>query len=108
MLRNMTVRPTAVCSGARQSSARSLFLPTIHRSKEAASEREIPTKQQPAEAEERPKVKPIKKTQAQLDEELMAAMEGRAGDGGLAGAELEGGKAVSMKRGVRDNMFRYI
>lgn len=49
-----------------------------------------------------------KKTQAQLDAELQAAMEGHAGDGGLSGAELEGGKAVSMKRGVRDNMFRYI
>lgn len=49
-----------------------------------------------------------KKTWAQMDEELRAAMEGRAGDGGLAGAELEGGKAVAMKRGVRDNMFRYI
>jgi len=49
-----------------------------------------------------------KKTQAQLDAELQAAMEGHAGDGGMAGAELEGGKAVSMKRGVRDNMFRYI
>lgn len=49
-----------------------------------------------------------KKTQAQLDAELQAAMEGRSGDGGISGAELEGGKAVSMKRGVRDNMFRYI
>jgi len=49
-----------------------------------------------------------KKTQAQLDAELQAAMEGHAGDGGMSGAELEGGKAVSMKRGVRDNMFRYI
>ena len=49
-----------------------------------------------------------KKTQTELDEELRSAMEGMAGDGGLAGAELEGGKAVTMKRGVRDNMFRYI
>jgi len=49
-----------------------------------------------------------RKTQAQLDAEMQAAMEGHAGDGGMAGAELEGGKAVSMKRGVRDNMFRYI
>lgn len=49
-----------------------------------------------------------KKTQAQMDEELRAAMEGRAGDGGESGLELEDGKPVSMKRGVRDNMFRYI
>lgn len=45
---------------------------------------------------------------AQLDEEMRMAMEGHAGDGGEAGLELEGGKAVSMKRGVRENMFRYI
>lgn len=44
----------------------------------------------------------------ELDDELRAAMEGRAGDGGLAGAELEGGKAVAMKRSVKENMFRYI
>ena len=49
-----------------------------------------------------------KKTLAELDEELRLAMEGHAGDGGAAGAELEGGKAVGLKRGVRDNMFRYI
>ena len=49
-----------------------------------------------------------KKTMAQLDEEMRMAMEGHAGDGGEAGLELEGGKAVSMKRGVRENMFRYI
>lgn len=49
-----------------------------------------------------------KKTMKEIDDELQAAMEGRSGDGGLAGAELEGGKAVAMKRGVRENMFRYI
>lgn len=53
-------------------------------------------------------VKKPKKTLAQMDEELRAAMEGRSGDGGLAGAELEGGKAVGLKRSVRENMFRYI
>lgn len=45
---------------------------------------------------------------AQLDEELRLKMEGLAGDGGEAGLELEDGKAVGMKRGVRENMFRYI
>lgn len=49
-----------------------------------------------------------KKSIQELDEEMRNAMAGIEGDGGLAGAELEGGKAVSMKRGVRDNMFRYI
>lgn len=41
-----------------------------------------------------------KKTMKELDEELQAAMEGRSGDGGISGAELEGGKAVAMKRGM--------
>lgn len=58
--------------------------------------------------EEAKEAKKPAKSVSQLDEELKAAMEGRAGDGGLAGAELEGGKAVGLKRGVRDNMFRYI
>ncbi|KAF2496225.1 hypothetical protein BU16DRAFT_460337, partial [Lophium mytilinum] len=49
-----------------------------------------------------------KKTQAELDEELRLKMQGIAGDGGEAGVELEDGQPVSMKRGVRDNMFRYI
>lgn len=50
----------------------------------------------------------LKKTMAQVDEELRLAMEGRAGDGGESGMELEDGKPVSMKRGVKENMFRYI
>ncbi len=52
--------------------------------------------------------KPIKKTMAQIDEEMRLAMEGMSGDGGESGMELEDGKPVSMKRGVRENMFRYI
>ena len=48
------------------------------------------------------------KTMAQLDEELRQKLEGRSGDGGVAGLELEDGKPVAMKRGVRDNMFRLI
>ncbi|MCJ1293833.1 hypothetical protein MMC34_005389 [Xylographa carneopallida] len=49
-----------------------------------------------------------KKTQAQLDEEMRLKLEEFSGEGGAAGMEFENGKAVSMKRGVRDNMFRYI
>lgn len=48
------------------------------------------------------------KTVAESDAELRAKMEGRAGDGGEAGLELEDGQPVSMKRGVKNNMFRYI
>lgn len=54
------------------------------------------------------KVETKKKTMAELDEELREKLEGRAGDGGEAGRELEGGKAVAMGRGVRENMFRVI
>ncbi|MCJ1378738.1 hypothetical protein MMC17_001837 [Xylographa soralifera] len=49
-----------------------------------------------------------KKTQAELDEEMRLKLEEFSGEGGAAGMEFENGKAVSMKRGVRDNMFRYI
>ena len=49
-----------------------------------------------------------KKTLAQQDDEMRQAMEGLSGDGGEAGAELEDGKPVAMKRSVKENMFRYI
>jgi len=57
---------------------------------------------------EEAKIAKKKKTLAEMDEEIRMAMEGHAGDGGISGAELEGGKAVAMKRGVKSNMFRYI
>lgn len=49
-----------------------------------------------------------KKTMAELDEELRQKLEGMSGDGGASGVELEDGKPVAMKRGVRENMFRLI
>lgn len=49
-----------------------------------------------------------KKTQAQLDEELQQKMSDLSGDGGESGVEYEGGQPVSMKRSVKNNMFRYI
>ena len=58
------------------------------------------------DAPDPPKLK--KKTQAELDKELELKMQGLAGDGGESGVELENGQPVSMKRSVRDNMFRYI
>lgn len=48
------------------------------------------------------------KTVAQRDQELMEKMAGLSGDGGESGVEYEDGKPVAMKRGVRENMFRYI
>ncbi len=44
----------------------------------------------------------------ELDQELQAKLEGVSGEGGVAGVEYEGGKAVGLKRGVRENMFRVI
>ena len=49
-----------------------------------------------------------KKTLADLDKELELKMKGIAGDGGESGVEYEDGVPVSMKRSVRNNMFRYI
>lgn len=60
---------------------------------------------QAQEAASKPKPR---KTQAQLDQELQQKMAGIAGDGGEAGIELEDGQPVSMKRSVKNNMFRYI
>ncbi|KAF2856326.1 hypothetical protein T440DRAFT_463664 [Plenodomus tracheiphilus IPT5] len=53
-------------------------------------------------------VKAKKKTQAELDQEMLVKLQGLDGDGGSAGVEYEDGKPVSMKRSVKSNMFRYI
>ena len=52
--------------------------------------------------------KPKRKTQAELDAELMEKLQGLDSEGGAAGVEYEDGKPASMKRSVRNNMFRYI
>ncbi|KAL8712940.1 MAG: hypothetical protein Q9220_002798 [cf. Caloplaca sp. 1 TL-2023] len=49
-----------------------------------------------------------KKTVAELDEEIRMKMEGRSGEGGEAGLELEDGRPAAMKRSVKNNMFRLI
>lgn len=48
------------------------------------------------------------KTMVEMDEELRLKLEGISGEGGEAGLELEDGKPVAMKRGVKENMFRLI
>lgn len=53
-------------------------------------------------------LKEKKRTLAELDEELRLRLDGVSGEGGSAGIEYEGGKAVGLKRGVRENMFRVI
>ncbi|KAK1657561.1 hypothetical protein BDP55DRAFT_567067, partial [Colletotrichum godetiae] len=60
----------------------------------------------PADVESQPKK--MKKTIAELDEELRLKLEGISGDGGASGVEYEGGKAEGLKRGVKANMFRVI
>ncbi|KAF7592915.1 hypothetical protein BBP40_012236 [Aspergillus hancockii] len=54
-------------------------------------------------------VKPEKsKTVSQADKELREKLEQMSGDGGASGVEYEDGKPSTMKRSVRNNMFRYI
>lgn len=48
------------------------------------------------------------KTVAQADAELRERLERMSGDGGAAGIEYEDGQPSTMKRGVRNNMFRLI
>ncbi|ORY64910.1 uncharacterized protein BCR38DRAFT_408670 [Pseudomassariella vexata] len=55
-----------------------------------------------------PQVVQRKKTMAELDEEMKEKMSGLSGEGGDAGVEYEDGQPVSMKRSVKNNMFRYI
>ena len=78
----------------------------------STTNKEPPTEAKAAEtAKKQEKVEKLKKTHktmAELDEEMKQAMEGMSGEGGEYGLELEGGKPVSMKRSVKENMFRYI
>lgn len=49
-----------------------------------------------------------RKTVAETDAELRERLEQMSGEGGEAGIELEDGQPNTMKRSVRNNMFRYI
>ncbi|KAK6352847.1 hypothetical protein TWF696_004848 [Orbilia brochopaga] len=51
--------------------------------------------------------KPKKHTVAEADEALRAAM-GDIDGGGASSVEMEGGKFVGLRKGVKDNMFRVI
>ena len=44
----------------------------------------------------------------QSDEELREKLERMSGEGGASGIEYEDGQPNTMKRSVRNNMFRYI
>ncbi|CAD0042089.1 unnamed protein product [Aureobasidium pullulans] len=90
-LRAPAVRQTRLAS----SNSKSASPPADQHNKEAA-------KQVQSEPPKKPK------TQAELDHELRQKMAGMSGDGGDAGVEYEDGVPVSMKRSVKNNMFRYI
>ena len=66
------------------------------------------TQQQPDQNKSGKTENKHKKSQAELDKELKLKMDGISGEGGESGVEYEDGKPVAMKRGVRENMFRYI
>ncbi|KAI4132957.1 MAG: hypothetical protein LQ338_000424 [Usnochroma carphineum] len=53
---------------------------------------------------DKPKSSKAKKTMAELDEELRLKMEGRSGEGGEAGLELEDGRPAAMKRESEDHV----
>ncbi|EYE96663.1 uncharacterized protein EURHEDRAFT_453114 [Aspergillus ruber CBS 135680] len=48
------------------------------------------------------------KSVGQSDEELREKLERMSGEGGASGIEYEDGQPNTMKRSVRNNMFRYI
>ncbi|KAL4990903.1 hypothetical protein BDW68DRAFT_153599 [Aspergillus falconensis] len=62
----------------------------------------------PHSTSEHQKPQQAAKTVAQADEELRQRLEEMSGEGGAAGLEYEDGKPQTMKRSVRNNMFRYI
>ncbi|KAI4759929.1 hypothetical protein E4T52_08088 [Aureobasidium sp. EXF-3400] len=73
--------------------------------KSASTPTETQNQSTPQSQSEQPKKH---KTLAEMDEELRQKMAGHSGDGGDAGIEYEDGQPVSMKRSVKNNMFRYI
>lgn len=83
-----------------------VWLATLTTQGEASrsSQEGIPSKTSETEK----KLKKTAKSMTELDEETRRAMENLSGGGGEAALELEGGKPVTMKRAVKENMFRYI
>ncbi|CAL8578325.1 hypothetical protein XPA_004114 [Xanthoria parietina] len=78
------------------------------RQRQSRNQRQSQSSSEPAASDGGQKTTKHKKTMAELDEELRMKMEGKSGEGGEAGLELEDGKPAAMKRGVRNNMFRLI
>ncbi|PLN82085.1 hypothetical protein BDW42DRAFT_167608 [Aspergillus taichungensis] len=66
------------------------------------------TDKPPTDTAEPAKSESKSKSVTQADQELRERLEQMSGEGGAAGIEYEDGKPASMKRSVRNNMFRYI
>lgn len=79
--------------------------PDIHQN---TSSFPVANDKQSSENQENKEAAAATKTVAEFDEELRLKLEGRSGEGGEAGLELEDGKPAAMKRGVKNNMFRLI
>ncbi|GAB7352494.1 hypothetical protein MBLNU459_g2897t2 [Dothideomycetes sp. NU459] len=93
------LRRTPACCLRRYASSSSNSEAPTNKTKDAPSPAAQPSPSSPPKE---------KKTVAELDEELRQKMAGMSGDGGESGVEYEDGQPVSMKRGVKNNMFRYI
>ncbi|KAI4748598.1 hypothetical protein E4T50_01082 [Aureobasidium sp. EXF-12298] len=76
--------------------------------KSASNPTDTQNTQKQSTPQSQPELPKKHKTLAEMDEELRQKMAGHSGDGGDAGIEYEDGQPVSMKRSVKNNMFRYI
>ncbi|GAB7338659.1 hypothetical protein MBLNU457_5390t1 [Dothideomycetes sp. NU457] len=100
-------KPTIrLASSSAQQSASTTSKPTSTSTSASTSASASPESKQAPASPETPK--PKRKTQTELDDELRQKMSGLSGDGGESGVEYEDGQPVSMKRSVKNNMFRYI
>ncbi|KAI9930320.1 hypothetical protein MW887_011072 [Aspergillus wentii] len=61
-----------------------------------------------SDSDKQPRQEGKAKTVAQADQELRERLEKMSGGGGASGIEYEDGQPNTMKRGVRNNMFRLI
>ncbi|PLB51083.1 hypothetical protein P170DRAFT_436157 [Aspergillus steynii IBT 23096] len=65
-------------------------------------------KSQPNSESDKPSKPEKAKSISQADDELRERLEQMSGGGGASGIEYEDGQPNTMKRSVRNNMFRYI
>ncbi|KAL3478586.1 hypothetical protein BJX99DRAFT_101606 [Aspergillus californicus] len=90
-------------------STRSIFSTSQLRS-DSSTDKAAAKPSEGSENPEKPSTPERKKTKsmAQSDEDIRRRLEEMSGEGGAAGLEYEDGKPQTMKRSVRNNMFRYI